>query len=439
MAIIPQYVNREQLTKEGPLVTKNVSEEVRLGEGRAMQQQAETLANLGEQIRKVDAANSTSKAEVERVNLEAQDEAKIKTMSAPEAEKYVEQSSQKRTQELAKKYFSDPVARQDYLRKAQVQDASYVIQQKANIAKRVVGERRVLTFRDKELAVSNGINADSDQARAAAEQQLVNVVSNPANQDIFTPEEQYKLIEDGRKEIARGIKDREELKAKQAKEIQLARDFARDQRENDLIKKRVDEQLTIEEVRQAMDGDNPIDAKVGQSLINSLKSPKTVAAKTDYNVYGKIMADIIDPKKTATEIKATINYAFAKGELSRQDYKSLLYTKQQGQEPIFTKASQEEIAKSNPAAAVWLAIKNNFSSPTDRGEVMSRVVEKLATGGIPLRDMAQVTGVIKDVTKDQMRRLHSWMLTIPKGGTQVMDAEGNMSHITEDGDLEDGE
>lgn len=151
MAIIPQYVNREKLITEGPQVRRNVAEEVSYGPGQTAQDWGVALEKLGEQIRKVDAANSTSKAEVERVNLEAQDEAKIKTMSAPEAEKYVEQSSQKRTQELAKKYFSDPVARQDYLRKAQVQDAAYVIQQKANIAKRVVEESDFLGKRDLNL------------------------------------------------------------------------------------------------------------------------------------------------------------------------------------------------------------------------------------------------------------------------------------------------
>jgi hypothetical protein len=86
--------------------------------------------------------------------------------------------------------------------------------------------------------------------------------------------------------------------------------------------------------------------------------------------------------------------------------------------------------------AIWDSVVKNFSSPRDRAEVMGGVVGVLQTGGESLDNAAKVIG---DVTKMYMSKIHSWYLTIPKGGTDVMDADGNVSHVNEEGDLEEGE
>jgi len=184
-----------------------------------------------------------------------------------------------------------------------------------------------------------------------------------------------------------------------------------------------------------MDGENPIDAKVGQSLINSLKSPKTVAAKTDFEVYGNIMDDIIDPKKTATQIKTTILTAHENGQLSDADFKSLLYVTKMGQTPIFQKAREEQNTPTNPFVALWRSITNKFKNPKDRAEIMSNISPQLTQGISPV-DLAVLVG---KTIKDQVMKLHDWAMNIPKGGVTVMDEEGNLRHMNEDAELDDEE
>ena len=197
--------------------------------------------------------------------------------------------------------------------------------------------------------------------------------------------------------IAEADTKAEKLKAEEEERIVIARN----QTEADQIDLR-SRGILIEDIVK----NNPFTTpEFKKAMIANLRSPKTVTAKTNFNVYSEVMEDILDPDKTATEIKKTILDYNSQGKLSEADMRSLLFVSKLGQDPIFQKSIEEQ----SPSffKSVWNSIKSIFKFPADIATVANNVIKR-AEGGIAPEELPQVTKeeIDKEVAKQNPNKVN---------------------------------
>jgi hypothetical protein len=447
MARIPQYVSNNRASTEAPAVMQRDERIGVMADPNLVDNSAATFANkqlaeLGAKITAVENANDNSKAEIQtKTQMLSLEEQVNKDPTAFEDYDNIMQ----KIGDSGAKQFRNPEAREEFKQKFGLENVIFKHKLQGIVYKKEVDLGRTNTLKEMDLESSNYINAQNDADKLASRQKIEEKMAGAIKVGLFTHEQGMKEVEDTIKSADTAIKDNKELAKRKEKELAWAKEAAVNAREDEFLEMKrsgvdkanvpVSSEELIKMARNEMKrGD--ITPKFTELYINALTSPKTLAPVTDHEVYKSIMDDIINPNKKASAIRNRIEEEFGNGKLSKADYKSLLYTKKLGQEPIFTKARAEEAAAPNPLSAIWDSIVKNFSSPRDRSEVMSGVAGVLQAGGDSLENASKV---IKDVTKLYLSKLHYWYLTIPKGGTDVMDKDGNVSHVNEDGDLEEGE
>ena len=133
MPSIPQYTSKERVTTEPGISKLNVNP----GAGEALERSGEMLSILGEKMRKIGNANAECSADIAIKEWELVDS--DKRSKEPDLNKAlidIEDAKRKSTNEIAKQNFSDPIGKQEFLRKQELLDAGYVIQQKASVYKK---------------------------------------------------------------------------------------------------------------------------------------------------------------------------------------------------------------------------------------------------------------------------------------------------------------
>jgi len=141
----------------------------------------------------------------------------------------------------------------------------------------------------------------------------------------------------------------EKIKRIQAENVQLTK-LAVDKAEDDLVVKKINNQLTEVDVREAL-SQGAIRPKFADSLSKSLISLKTVDAKTDPATYSDMVDLILSPNRKASEVREKLLNAYNEGGLSETDFKQLYKTRiipsQTGQHFSIAEEYSDEMAKAN--------------------------------------------------------------------------------------------
>lgn len=446
MATIPQYVSKEGLIKEGPQVQKNVNEEVRYGLGSNMQSIGKGVSDLGEnlmdiqvKINKVAAANAASKAEVDRTKLLYEAEEKRKNMDPQSAIADVENVTPKITQQVADTYFKRAADKQEYLRQQEIQDAAYIIKQKADLNKKIVSESKVLLKRDLELDKARYRNASDEEQRLLVQKGIHDRIYNPDIAPIFSNEEErYKLEEDTIKEAQDDLKDAESLRRVKEKELRIAQETAVNARENEFIKMKV---TGVDRLGSAISREDLIimakdDMKAGlispkfaDIYTNALKSPKAVGAKGISLYFADIISDINKGIKTPDKIKATMLQDLSDGYLSEKDFASAsTYF------DMLADKKPEDLVAQNVRKA-WFGMGGNIYSEDKQKQAESRArmsrsfISKLQSGVNP-QDAAL------EATREEVLLLQPNAVNYPNG-MEVIDSHGKIKLVMPNGDLVD--
>jgi len=239
------------------------------------------------------------------------------------------------------------------------------------------------------------------------------------------------------------LKDAEEAIERRDVEARKNAKFEDDKKQNALINKQIDGQLGIQDVLDYRDGGG--DPKFAQSVIDSLKSGKAVAAETQLTTYEGIIQNILDRSKTATEIRTDIFNKLAIGELSESNARHLLFVETGGlTSPNFTSIEEdflkEEKKKSSPASkpkqnffgTAWNMIKN--ATPLGAVMTMGKVIDESK------KSQAQGPQIL-DITEQEIRKQrlldHPEISGFPVKGRIMQDRFGNRAMVFPDGSIED--
>lgn len=215
--------------------------------------------------------------------------------------------------------------------------------------------------------------------------------------------------------------------------------IASNQRESELIDMKIAGTLTVPFVKKEREltiaNGVGISASFADTMIRALESPKTVKAKTDFNTYESIMADIVNPKITATEKKVKILDAYADGKLSDEDRDSLLFVGKMGQDPIFKKSIEEQ----NPGfwGKVWQIITNHYpgkDKTKDRVNTMSNIIKKAKQENLTEDKIPQI---INEETRKNRLAKYPWIVNLPQEGEVRLFPDGTKKQIYPDGRIED--
>lgn len=149
--------------------------------------------------------------------------------------------------------------------------------------KKMIEVGQVNTFRLLDLEKSNYATAPDEQGKIASATKMRNIIDAQVAAGIFGIKEGDKIYKSSIKEAQVAIKDKNDLKKKQEKEVLLAKQFAKNDMEDGLVQLRIEGKdaegnpVTPDEIinmtRTSMDDDR-ISERFGQVLINSLKSVK---------------------------------------------------------------------------------------------------------------------------------------------------------------------
>ncbi len=325
---IPQYISKEKPTTEVGGVIQNAKASAQSGVGASLEQGGQVLAELGEKMRMIGNANAESDASIAVKQFQATDTTKRASLPIKDALTGIDDEVRKNREAVANSLFSDPFGKQEWIRKQELNDAAYIIDQKTGVYKRQVSERKVNTLRDLELEKSNYINAQTQEEKQISVSNMETIANNPANEDIYDAEARKKLVDDTVKEANADIKDVESLRRVKEKELKIATDKAINAREKELVNmkvKGVDNNgalVTREDlIRLARDeSGKTISPEFAQSFINANKSPKAINAKTLDKDFVKIMEDINKGTKSEETIRRNIENLRSSGALSDEDY-----------------------------------------------------------------------------------------------------------------------
>lgn len=316
MANIPQYISKSKPTTE----TVPKQTEV-IGAGESIQKSGELLAILGEKMRKIGNANAESNAAIERKTWELEDSAK--RAKEPDVNKSladIDNEVRKSREEIAKRNFSDPIGKQEWLRKQELIDAGYIISQRAEGCRRKVKERRIEVSRDLELET---LNPDIENAIQNAEK----IVNDPANEDVYSSEERKQLLYEFTKDINKLTEERKETAEKlEIKNKTIEKDL-KEQQYNQSYRSAMldafDGKLTIEAIHSLYKGDFINDVQRGK-LENYIYYNLPTTDENDLTSYNKILQMQTEGKDTPEEINNTILENAIKNKITNNTAKQLI-------------------------------------------------------------------------------------------------------------------
>lgn len=434
MPNIPQYISKEKVTTEvgGAMQNPNVAAEY--GAGAKIQQAGNVLAELGDKMRKIGNANAESDATIAIKQFQATDSQKrAQEPDMNKALQNIESDVQKNRDAIANQYFSDPIGKQEWLRKQELNDAAYVIDRKADVYKRQVSERKVKTLKDLKLEKSNYINAVDETSKQASIKSMETIVNNPANTDIYNAEERKKLVDETIKEAQTDVKDRESLGRVKEKELRIASELAVNTREKELVNMKVkgtDQNgvlITREDLlRLARDeSGKTISPEFANSFINANKSPKSVDAKTVDKDFADTMYDINKGVKKPEKIRKEMLQLVSDGYLSERDFSNAsTYLNMLGDK------KPDDLAAQNVRKS-WRGIEIFTENTTNAEESRSRMsrsfVSKLQQGIEP--SIASTEAI-----REEVLFLQPNAKNYPQG-MKVIDAHGVKKIIMPNGDV----
>lgn len=269
--------------------------------------------------------------------------------------------------------------------------------------KKLIDVGRVSAFRLIDLEKSRYINAVDEQQKNSSAVAMKSIIDEQVKAGLFSAEEGYKLYEKSIKEAQEVIKDNEDLRKKQEKEILLAKEFAKNQREDELVKMRIDGALTPEIIRSDLNNEL-IDPKFAEAALNSLKSVKlekptsldsivkfnelvernSVMAQKEASWFG--MGKI--PFEEITKFRADVINSNAQGYITDKQMNDLLSetSKTFYRDPVFQSALSQLSAQSKLYAT-------SEAQARIKAEMYGNLIRKVIAGQNP-RDA--VTDVIKE-------------------------------------------
>lgn len=161
------------------------------------------------------------------------------------------------------------------------------------------------------------------------------------------PQPTYDEIKQDIEKVA--VQNAEKIRRIQAENTRLTK-FAIDKAEDDLVVKKINNQLTEADVREAL-SQGAIRPKFADSLIKALISLNTVDVKTDPATYGDMVDLVLSPNRKAGEVREKLLDAYNEGLLSETDFKHLYTTKmipsQAGRGYSVAEEYSDEMAKAN--------------------------------------------------------------------------------------------
>jgi hypothetical protein len=167
--------------------------------------------------------------------------------------------------------------------------------------------------------------------------------------------------------------------------------IAINQKESDLIDGKIAGTINEQQVKAERQA-GTITASFANSMINALRSPKTVKAKTDSSTFNKIAEDILDISKKTEDIKNNLLRKNATGELSDKDFQ-ILYTFNQN-------ITKETIDKTMPKRTWLQRLRNNGQDKGFREEIKTdmfkQYMQRISQGEEPAKAVSEITSAYLD-------------------------------------------
>ena len=424
MPNIPQYTSKERVTTEPGISKLNVNP----GAGEALERSGEMLSILGEKMRKIGNANATSDAALDRQRFEAEDTDKRSKLPTKDALTNIDNDVRKSREETANRNFSDPIGKQEWLRKQELLDSGYIIQTKADVYKRVVSERKVDTLRDLELEKSNYINAATEEEKLISVQKMEKIANDPANEDIYSAEDRKKLVDETVKDAQDAVKDIASLQRVKEKELKLAEEAAVNAREKELLQERRDAKTAREDlirIAKQEAKNKKINQDFADRFINALKAPKAVKAKTIDKDFADIISEINLGTKKPDKIKSMILNAVSDGYLSETDYNTAITY----YDMMYEKNPDDLVVMDTRKS--WLGVEvfsENTKAKEESRSRMSRLFINKLQSGVPPQDAAT------EAMRQEVLYLHPEVMNYPEGA-EYIDDSGRLKKLMPNGDI----
>jgi len=428
MPLIPTYTSKENLTTQVPAINKSAELEAQAGIGGVLTDVGKLIGEVNAKFEELRDVNQLSDAKLLVAQRQAELEDKVnKDPDVWNATKTLDNDLTKIGDEAAAK-LSSPTARDKFRKEYEVHRIAYTQGIKDAVRKKQIAVSKVNTYRDLELQKSNYINASSEEEKKLSAENMQAIVDTQVRLGVFDADDGYKLVQSTIKDAEEGIKDEKAMQEKRNKEIRLAQEYAQDQKEDEMIKARLDKKLTIDEVKKAIKSEE-IKPKVGQALINSLKSPKTVGAKTKSRTFTEIADSMVFTDEKPENIKEALLKANTLGSLSDEDF-SILFTFSQV-------INNEKMKDMYPNQSFFKGIKfwgdeNVGAREESKMRMYKSYMNRIKAGEEPAL-------AVDAVVKEETLLLHPQAKTYPKEGTTIMDANGITKLITPDGVLKNTE
>lgn len=305
MPKLPQYDSQRALTTRQPAALRtgageaNVYDVTAEAAGRA-QDIAVKWSNAVDTIQTTNASANMKSGLLDIFNRAEQE------IDYNAGENYVKEVQKLKEESL--KGFTNPAARKNAALAFDYEAQAATIKIQNFFKKKIIEAGQVAALRLIDLEISNYMSAPDDKAKAQTASAIRSIVDAQIQAGIFGPKQGEKVYKYAISEAQELIKDEEDLRKKQEKEIRLAQDIAKNEREDELVQLRVnmadaagnplDPAILIEMARDDMNSGR-VDAKFAQVYINSLKSTK-LADPTKLDSITKYV-ELVDRQKALKE------------------------------------------------------------------------------------------------------------------------------------------
>ncbi len=208
----------------------------------------------------------------------------------------------------------------------------------------------------------------------------------------ISPDKRIDLIKQAEERINKVNRQREEAIA-----------IATNQREAELIDAKISGSLNEIQVKQEREAGN-ISAQFADAMINALRSPKTVGAKTDDRVFNKIAEDIVNIKdKKPSDIRNILLAKNASGELNDEDFKTLYTFNEQVQGKEIDKALNKKAFFQRLMTWDW-SPEVNQSREEVVANMFKQYMAKVNAGEDPATAVSEITSQQLDAHLAEQRK-----------------------------------
>ncbi len=436
MANIPQYVSKERVSTEAPAViqrSEKLAGTVDPGqfENKVAEQASKDLIELGEKMVKVENANDKSKAEIQHTQgmLAFEEEVKKDPSKFKDYDAYMT-----KLEDGVSKNFRNQFAKEEYKQDLGLKNVIFKNKLQGYVYKQEVDAGRANTLTQMDLQSSSYINAQNDEEKLSARQQIENTMAEAVKNKLFTHEQGIDEVNKTIKSADDAVKDRQQLQRRKEKELAWAQKEAVNAREQEFIQMKVNGKdklgmpISREELIKAARFDmnaGVIEPKFAELYINALKSPKSVGAKTIDLDFANIISDINKGIKSPERIRKKMLENLSDGYLSEQDFAgaSTYYDMLMDKNP-------DDLATMNVRKS-WTGVEVFSENTTAKEESRARMsrffISKLQSGIDP-----QTASV--EAMREEVLYLHPEVIGKPDGA-EYMDDSGRMKKILPNGDV----